>query len=1235
MERRSGLYILGTQGSGKTTLLKNLIYQDMRNDHGVFFLDPHGGAIDDLLTRIPAKREKDVIVLDPLHETHSFGMNLLACPDPDNPTERSRTFAQAIDIFKKLYADPQKGELDILLNQYLRNSFFPLIANQGYTILEIPLLLEEKPFRDLLLGHPSITPEEKRFWHTTFDRMRADKQREEIASTLRRLNEFSDFHIRHIVGQSTTAPLNFTDIMNTGTILFVKLSKTLPGDAWRIIGTMLISNLVNAVLQRERIPEAERRHFCVFVDEFQYFADSKDFDVLYTQGRKYAVTTTIAHQERSGQLAGNQRLAGAIDTAGHKVFLQQTRPDAERHASEVAKASPTHIRQERQLGISQQPFADLLRGHTNSDIRRFVNEYLRPLQHRLEDAKEDFEAERLLRDAIRDEVALLGVDEQYEREANALARGRPLALSHEALSQKEQALVRSQQQTLRLIRLHESARDLRLAQRSLNAFLTAIMEGAVLPVPGQELFSHFLLAFVRLSAPVPDAASQAFALYVSLRYGSPELARSIPITLAARYQAVPHEELYRHVEAQYIRQVQTVAEEMRQEDQEDWDTKRQDEYERVLRKILTWKCEPRLLENLERASKYMQALKHEPVRKFLTPYLLSARFAPPWYCGDPNEPPAPLRIPSGATQEVQSLLSFLHQYWPGSFVVLALLQAAFTGQGMDSTNRSEPSPYPPTAPWHPNPHFVLNIRDFYPHLHMLELPAIAGMEPFQVWQAITELHALLLTCGSGPLHNYIGNKGVSLVPPVLRLEDRSDALLLMEQVETDFPNAHGLRSLWSALTEEDIQFVGRNRYRLAGVVGKRYNHVPWLAKDQVYYRIAEYKKKQPRQLGQMLTLPYALERTWYRCDEMIRTYLIARACDLVTYGDVVADRTFPQPTLPGIPAQEVSATVAVLVEILLAAQAQKNASEEREWAGRVDELVRQCLWKRDGLLHLQVYQAEGRVHLRQPAWRYLPPRVLPHQERTTLEAACFKELASADRALSALDAFVQFCQLLRLPENHVRTQTAQYVEREVSTYPTREMGDQMARELMDLPLGFAYVKSTWTGKIQTLPFTPSAQVALVDMRRGARQNAIGDGILRPRSAIEAEIRKRQQEWRRRPGNEPSPPTSTGGNSPPSLPSASAGSDPEATPTHEISKKPSEKKPPQTRNWSLDMGSQLKDQPPLSSEKAPAQKPPGSSKGRKEGVVQKRRTKQKTGQEEPKREAKRERRAAIPGEGVCY
>jgi DNA helicase HerA-like ATPase len=131
IERRSGLYILGRMGRGKTTLIKNLIEQDIANGHGVFFLDPHGDAIEDLQKRIPAKRQNDVIILDPMYQTYSFGVNLLACPDPNNMTERSRTFAQAIEIFKKLFANLQTEELDILLNQYLRKASITASATFG------------------------------------------------------------------------------------------------------------------------------------------------------------------------------------------------------------------------------------------------------------------------------------------------------------------------------------------------------------------------------------------------------------------------------------------------------------------------------------------------------------------------------------------------------------------------------------------------------------------------------------------------------------------------------------------------------------------------------------------------------------------------------------------------------------------------------------------------------------------------------------------------------------------------------------------------------------------------------------------------------------------------------------------------------------------------------------------------------------------------------------------------
>src|SRR5947207_3159401 len=78
--RTKGLYIIGLQGMGKSGLMENLIMQDIDQQIGVCVLDPKRDLIDHVLARVPANREKDVILLDIADEDYPFGLNLFACP---------------------------------------------------------------------------------------------------------------------------------------------------------------------------------------------------------------------------------------------------------------------------------------------------------------------------------------------------------------------------------------------------------------------------------------------------------------------------------------------------------------------------------------------------------------------------------------------------------------------------------------------------------------------------------------------------------------------------------------------------------------------------------------------------------------------------------------------------------------------------------------------------------------------------------------------------------------------------------------------------------------------------------------------------------------------------------------------------------------------------------------------------------------------------------------------------
>jgi hypothetical protein len=54
----------------------------------------------------------------------------------------------------------------------------------------------------------------------------------------------------------------------------MRLSANFPEDVKKFIGTILFSELLHAVRKREQLPEAERTQYCIFIDEFQNFANS-------------------------------------------------------------------------------------------------------------------------------------------------------------------------------------------------------------------------------------------------------------------------------------------------------------------------------------------------------------------------------------------------------------------------------------------------------------------------------------------------------------------------------------------------------------------------------------------------------------------------------------------------------------------------------------------------------------------------------------------------------------------------------------------------------------------------------------------------------------------------------------------------------------------------------------------------------------------------------------------------
>ena len=99
--RCSGLYVLGKPGMGKTNLLLGLMRDNSFYGNGLFFIDAHGDAIRDLLSR--GEQATNYYILDPEDEEYSFGINLISCRDVNSFRERNATYDRARWVFYKIF----------------------------------------------------------------------------------------------------------------------------------------------------------------------------------------------------------------------------------------------------------------------------------------------------------------------------------------------------------------------------------------------------------------------------------------------------------------------------------------------------------------------------------------------------------------------------------------------------------------------------------------------------------------------------------------------------------------------------------------------------------------------------------------------------------------------------------------------------------------------------------------------------------------------------------------------------------------------------------------------------------------------------------------------------------------------------------------------------------------------------------------------------------------------------
>jgi energy-coupling factor transporter ATP-binding protein EcfA2 len=288
VDQRQHVYIIGKTGSGKTTLLLNLIVQHIALGHGVGLIDPHGDLAEEILHHVPPHRADHLVYFNPGDLNFPIGLNLLANVLPD---DRHLVASGVVGAFKGIWRDSWGPRLEYILY----NAVSALLDCQNATLLGVNRMLTDDGYRASVIRQIK-DPFIRSFWTEEYQSYDPRFQREAIAPIQNKLGQFLlNPVVRNILGQVKTK-VSVPFVMDNGRLFIANLSKGRLGhDKANLLGSLLTTQFQLGAMARSNRPEAERRDFHLFIDEFQNFTTDAFISIL-AEARKYRLCLTLSHQ---------------------------------------------------------------------------------------------------------------------------------------------------------------------------------------------------------------------------------------------------------------------------------------------------------------------------------------------------------------------------------------------------------------------------------------------------------------------------------------------------------------------------------------------------------------------------------------------------------------------------------------------------------------------------------------------------------------------------------------------------------------------------------------------------------------------------------------------------------------------------------------------------------------------------------------------------------------------------
>jgi DNA helicase HerA-like ATPase len=324
------VHVTGVTGAGKSTLLAGFARADLAAGHGLLIIEPRGDLIRDVLAGVPPSRRDDVVVIEPSSSSQVVGINPLA----GSRVDAERRADDVLHLFHELYPNIGPRSSDVLLH-----ALIALARTVDGTLADLPVLLTNGRFRRQVLSDVTdplvLAP-----FFAWYDGLSEAERSQVIAPVLNKTRAFlSRSALRRLLGQASPR-FHLDELLTDRKIVLVNLNAGLVGaETANLIGSLLMTQLWQAIQRRAAVPATNRHPVMVMIDEVQnYLKLPVDIGDMLAQARGLGVSLTVAHQHL-GQLTPTLRAAFQAN-ARSKIAFRPSSDDRE----PLARALGGHLK---------------------------------------------------------------------------------------------------------------------------------------------------------------------------------------------------------------------------------------------------------------------------------------------------------------------------------------------------------------------------------------------------------------------------------------------------------------------------------------------------------------------------------------------------------------------------------------------------------------------------------------------------------------------------------------------------------------------------------------------------------------------------------------------------------------------------------------------------------------------------------------------------------------------------